>query len=138
MGQGVRRLGEGHGFGGALMLGAPFVDQSTRRQSNLVTPVAFDVVVGATSTDIYAGASDRSFLVRSLAVVNPTGGGITATITVNGNQWYTASAGANSITRITSIEGVLIDPGVDIAATGQNLRIVGWGVRISGSAEWVL
>lgn len=120
------------------MLKTPYFEQQTRRQASLVTPVAFDVVVGATATDIYTGADDRAFLIRALAVVNDTGGAISATLTVNANQWYTASAGANSITRVAAMEGILIDPAIDIAATGQNLRIVGWGLRVSGGDTWAL
>lgn len=115
-----------------------YVDQTTRRQSSLVSPVVFDVLIGATSTAIYTGIADASFLIRKLAVIDDTVGAVTLTITVDGNQWYTASIASDAFTQLTAFEGMLIDPSIDIAATGENLRIVGWGIRVGGGDTWVL
>lgn len=121
-----------------MKLGAPYTEQQSRRQSSLVTPEAFDVVIGASATTIYTGRDAQSFLIRKIAIVNPTGGGITGVILVGGNQWYSASVGAGAIDLVSEIEGFLIDPSTNITATGQNLRVVGWGLRIQGGDAWAL
>lgn len=123
-------------FGGKLQ--APFVEQEQRRGRSLLTPVVFDVSLTASPTAIVTGNDEQSFLIRALAVVNDTAGAITGVLRVDGNQWYTQSFGAGSMTRISQIEGMLIDPETDLTGTGNTLRVVGWGVRIAGGDTWVL
>lgn len=119
-------------------LSAPFFEQETRRQSNLVTPVAIDTAIGASATTIYTGKDDRSFLIRALGVVNTTGGNIAMTVTVGGNTWYAATVLANASARIDELEGVLIDPSKTIQVTGNGLRVYGWGLRVFGGDAWTL
>ena len=123
-------------FGGKLE--APFIEQEQRRGKSLVTPVSFDVILGATSTAIYTGKNNRSYLIRALAIVNDTAGAVTVTITGDGNQWFTQSIGVDSVVRVSDLEGLLLDPSVDLAGTGNGLRAVGWGLRVEGGDTWSL
>lgn len=122
------------------MLSPTSVQQNTLRNPSQSTPFVIDVAVGTGSTAIYTGKSDRSFLIRGLMAVNTTGGAITLTVTVDGNTWYAASVAANATGRITELEGLLLDPSVDITATGSatGVRLAGWGVRIFGGDSWAL
>jgi len=120
------------------MLQRTYVDQSQQRQESLQTPITFNVALGATSTAIYTGISARLFMVQRLAIVNPTAGAITASITVGGVQWYTSSVAANTSTRLSIFEMMLIDVSVDIAGSGNGLYCAGWGVRVGGGDKWGL
>ena len=118
---------------------APFVEQQVRRQSSLVTPETFEVDIGASSTTIYTVRSNEYFLLRKIIVVNDTGGAINFALTVGGTTWVPAtSIAATTAVAETAMEGVLFDSDAAIAATGQNLRVVGWGVRVFGGDGWAL
>ncbi len=119
-------------------LSAPFIEQGNRRQSSFVTPVPFSVLIGASSTTIYTGLASQMFLLRALAVVNDRASAITLAITVGGAEWYTGSVAADTVTRLSAIEGMLLPASTNIAATGQNLRLIGWGVRVTGGDAWAL
>ena len=118
---------------------APFVEQQVRRQSSLVTPETFEVDIGASSTTIYTVRSNEHFLLRKIIVVNDTGGAINFALTVGGTTWVpTTSIAATTAVAETAMEGVLFDSDAAIAVTGQNLRVVGWGVRVFGGDGWAL
>lgn len=119
-------------------LNAPFFEQANRRQTSFVTPVTFDVLVGATSTTIYTGVAGQSFLIRALAAVDDTASPVTLTINVGANEWFDDSIAADSTVRISALEGMLIPPSTNITATGNTLRVIGWGLRIAGGDAWVL
>lgn len=120
------------------LLNAPFTEQQQRRQGNLVSPVAVSADIGATAATLYTGIADQSFLIRGLLVHNDTGGAITLAVSVNGAVWYSASVAAGATDRIEELEGMLIAPSVDVTATGQNLRVYGWGLRVQGGDAWAL
>lgn len=117
-----------------------FPDRVQRRNNTLIAPDFFDVAIGATSTTIYTGRSDRFFLIRKIVVINNTGGAINLAMTVNSNPFVpTISIPANTGSSISELEGYLLDVSEDIAATGQNLRIRGWGVMVFGGGDlWTL
>ena len=117
---------------------AQYVEQGTRRPSSLQSPVVFDVSVGATATTVYTGKPVEFFLLRRIALVNRTGGAISGEIRVGGNTWYSASVPSNTIDVVDELTGFLINPAIDLSATGQNLRVVGWGVRVTGGEDWTL
>lgn len=118
---------------------APFVEQQVRRQSSLVTPETFEVDIGASSTTIYTVRSNEHFLLRKIIVVNDTGGAINFALTVGGTTWVpTTSIGATTVVENNELSGMLFDPDAALAATGQNLRVVGWGVRVFGGDGWTL
>lgn len=119
-------------------LNAPFVDNTNRRQSSLVTAVTFDTVIGATATTAYTGVANQFFLIRKVAFINPTGGAITGVLNVGANPWYSASVATLAVDVIEEFGGFLIPPSTNLSATGQNLRIVGWGLRVAGGDTWLL
>lgn len=124
---------------GRRRLSASYVEQQTRREQSLVTPITFDVALGATDTTIYTGSADFSLLLRKLIVVNDTAGAINFTFKVDGNVVVPAtSISASTAFEEEGLAGFLVDPSKDLAATGNGMRAVGWGVRVQGGSEWVL
>ena len=123
-------------FGGRVE--APFTEQRTRRQASLSTPFTLSSVLSATTT-IYT-ANDRDYLlIRKMIVTNNTGGAVTFRLLVDGNVWVPDVSLANAtITELTTLEGMLIEPEYDITAVGNGLRVSGWGVRVEGGDSWVL
>lgn len=121
-----------------MSLNAPFFEQESRRETSLVTPVTFDVDIGAGTATVYTGIADQAFLIRAMAVINDTLGSITITVNVGGNPWFQESRGTLTVSRISELEGMLIAPSTNITATGENLRLVGWGLRVQGGSDWVL
>lgn len=117
---------------------AQYVEQGTRRPSSLQSPVVFDVSVGASATTVYTGKPVEFFLIRRIALVNRTGGAISGAVLVSGNTWYSASVASNTIDVVDELAGFLINPSVNITATGENIRVVGWGVRVTGGEDWTL
>jgi hypothetical protein len=117
---------------------AQYVEQSTRRPSSLSSAVVFDVSIGASATTFYTGKPGEFFLIRRIALVNRTGGSINGAISVGANVWFSAAVGSNTIDVVDELAGFLINPSIDLSATGQNLRVVGWGVRVTGGEDWTL
>ncbi len=117
---------------------AQYVEQGTRRPESLASAVVFDAVIGASATTIYTGRANQYFLIRKIALVNRTGGGIATAVLVNGNTWYSATVASNAIDVVDEMEGMLINPSVNITATGQDVRVIGWGVRVTGGEDWTL
>ncbi len=117
---------------------AQYVEQGTRRPESLASAVVFDVAVGASETTVYTGKANQYFLIRRIALVNRTGGAINGAINVGANTWYSASVASNTIDVVDELGGFLLNPSVNLSATGQNLRVVGWGVRVTGGEDWTL
>jgi hypothetical protein len=117
---------------------AQYVEQGTRRPSSLKSAIVFDVAITASATTFYTGKAGEYLLLRKIALVNRTGGGITGAISVGANVWYSASVGTNSIDVVDELAGFLVNPSVNLSATGENLRVVGWGVRVAGGEDWTL
>ena len=119
-------------------LTAPFVDNSNRRQSSLVSAVTFDVAIGASETTAYTGLANQFFLIRKLAIVNRTGGGIATVVNIGATAWYSATVATLTTDVVDELSGFLLAPSTNISATGENVRIVGWGIRVEGSEGWTL
>ncbi len=117
---------------------AQYVEQGSRRPESLASAVVFDVSVGASATTFYVGKPAQFFLIRRIALVNRTGGAINGAVNVGPNTWYSASVPSNTIDVVDELAGFLINPSVNLAATGQDLRVVGWGVRVTGGEDWTL
>lgn len=118
---------------------AGYVEQSVRRQESLVTPITFDSAIGAGATVFYSGKADEFFLIRKVSVANTTGGAILFGLSVGANSWVAAnSIAANTTVEIESVGGILIGTDDDISATGNGLRVFGWGIRVRGGDGWAL
>jgi len=122
-------------------LQAPFVEQHQRRLKNLVTPVAFSVDLGTSSTAIYTGLSGKFFLIRSISVCNTTAGILNLTITEDTNEWVkTQPVAANTTLSIAGLSDMLVTDGEDLAGlgSGTGLTVFGWGLQIVGGDAWRL
>ena len=124
-----------------MALPAPFVDQSSRRQRSLSTPVPFSIDLGTTSTTIYTGLTGKFFLIREMSVCNTTGGSLNLTITEASNEWVNEDPiGANVTESIAGLGGILITDGESLAGLGSGLglTVFGWGLQIEGGDAWRL
>lgn len=120
---------------------APFFEQETRRQRNLVTPVYFSVALGTTATTIYAGRADEFFLIRKLMIANTTAGSLNLSLLGGGDTWVSSEPiAANTTIAEDGFEGLLMNTGEDLEGTGSaaGLRAVGWGLRVLGGDGWTL
>lgn len=115
-------------------------ERVNRRNDSLASPLVFRTTIGATSTTIYTGQTDRYFMIRKLVIGNTTGGAINLGITVGGTDLVTSySVAANTTISLTNIvgddtfAGFLMDVSEDLAATGQNLEVMGWGIQVFGA-----
>lgn len=124
--QGAGIAGTLPGFGGA-------VRQESRviRDAALVTPVMFDTLLGAGGATLYAG-NDAVFVIKALAAVNPSGGAVNLALSVNGNVWVPSTAVAAGGLLDARLVGQAIAPGLNLTATGNGLRVYGWGLRVAG------
>ena len=119
----------------------PFVDPRTRRQTSLITPVAFSIDLGTSSTAIYTGITGKFFLIREISVCNTTAGALNLTITEDANEWVKATPiAANTTLPVAGLSGMLIVDGENIAGLGSGLglTIFGWGLQIEGGDSWRL
>lgn len=124
-----------------MTLGAPFVDQSTRRATSLITPLPFDVDLGTGATSVYVGILAKFFLIRAISVCNTTASPINLTVTKNGSDWVTAHPiPANTTESVEGLGGILISDSQSITAlgSGAGLTLFGWGLRIDGGDSWIL
>jgi len=122
-------------------LQAPFVEQHLRRQSNLVTPVAFSLDLGTSPTTIYTGITGKFFLIRTLACCNTSGAAVDFTLTKDTSTWVDAvSIASGNTDRTLEVNGVLFADGEDLAGFGSatGLTVFGWGLQIEGGDAWIL
>lgn len=119
-------------------LDVPVVEQEQRRKTSFVTPLTFSESLVATTT-LYAGDSRNYFLIRKVIVSNNTAVPVNFRVTVNGEVWVPdTSIPAFTVQESDALAGLLIEPEYDIQATGNGLRVAGWGVRVEGGDQWVL
>ena len=122
-------------------LQARISDQDIRRQRNLVTPVAFSVDLGTTSTTIYTGLTGKFFLIRAISVCNTTAGPLDLGIDNDADTWVADDPiGANVTESIAGLGGMLMTDGADLVGVGSalGLTVFGWGLQIEGGDAWRL
>lgn len=119
----------------------PSYQQQEIQPASLVSGDTFSVDIAsdvAPGTTIYTARADAFFRIRKAAAVNATGGQTTLNIYVNGELWYTEGVGPNSTSALEGFSGQAIPPSATLSATGDGLRIVGWGIQAQGGPTWFL
>ena len=124
-----------------MIKSTPVIEQSIWRQDSLITPVAFSIDLGATSTTIYTGLLGKFFLIRSISVCNTTAGALNMTITKAASEWVKTDPIAANVTEpIAGMQDMLITDAEDLAGLGSGLglTVFGWGLQIEGGDSWRL